>query len=383
VRVAILGQFPFDVSRLGGVEVAIAYLLDAFVQSPGMVVDIVTCRTEARRPETHLVQGVRVHYLPRQNLGRLTWHLREVALIRRCLGILQPDIVHAHGTGLYAGAALASPYPSVITVHGIVAREVRLYRGLGLRSRGAFDALYERWCLHRARHLIAISPYVRRELAKATRAQWYDVENAVDEAFFRIEGPGEPGRILFAGAVIARKGLHILADAMAQVQRYDPGATVVVAGATTSDPLYATALHCEIAQQGVEGSFQFIGQQDQEHLVHEYQRCSIFVLPSLQETAPMAVQQAMAAGRAVVATAVGGIPDMITHGETGLLVPPQDSRALAEALLTLLSNDSMRTDLGQAGRAQAEERFMPARVAQRTRDVYQRVIAAVRGAPCA
>ena len=218
MRVAILGQFPLDLTRLGGVEVAIVYLLDSLPAAGVDEVHVLTCVSGLSEERTATVRGATIHYLPRDDLGRLTWHLREVRRMQAVLRAIRPDIVDAHGTRMYGGAALGSGFPNVITVHGIVAREVALYRTWGWRVRGWVDVLYERWCLAQAKDLIAISPYAEDAFRPLTKARFHLVENPVDLAFFHLERRPQPGRILFAGPIAERKGLVYLFQALARVK---------------------------------------------------------------------------------------------------------------------------------------------------------------------
>lgn len=380
MRVAILGQFPTDLSRLGGVEVAIVYLMDTLAAVGVDDLHIVSCRTEIGAPQTKQIGAATVHYLPRANQGRLTWHLRETRRMRELLREIRPDIVHGHSTGLYAGAALGSGFANVITAHGIVAREVALYRGLGMRLRGSIDVLYERYCLARARHVIAISPYVQQVFAPLTKARFHLIENAVDRAFFDLAPQPEPGRILFAGAVIERKGLLPLIEALPRLREAVPHIELRIAGSTAVSPAYYRKLLQIAGERDLSRSIVYLGQLDQQALLEEYARCAVFVLPSFQETAPMAVQQALAAAVPVVATSVGGVPDLVGDGKTGLLVPPAASAALADALVRLLCNNDLRPAFAAEARSAALQRFLPEVVAGKTRAVYDEVIAeAARG----
>ncbi len=381
MRVAILGQFPTDLAKLGGVEVAIVYLMDT-LRSVGIDdVHIISCRTELRREQTVQMRGVTVHYLPRQNQGRLTWHLRETRRMQVLLRSLQPDIVHAHSTGLYAGAALGSGFPNVVTAHGIVAREVELYQGSAMRLRGSIDVLYERRCLKRATDIIAISPYVQEVFEPLTRAHFHLIENAVDHAFFRLTPRPDPDRILFAGAVIERKGILMLVRALAAVKLARSHVDLRIAGSTTVDPTYYGEVVRRALDLGVSSNISFLGQLDQARLLDEYARCAVFVLPSVQETAPMAVQQALAAAVPVVATPVGGVPALVKDRETGLLAETGNGDALAAALLRLLQDDELRTAMGVRARADAATRFAPEIVARKTKAVYDEILSRTRRQP--
>ncbi|MCD6289459.1 MAG: glycosyltransferase [Anaerolineae bacterium] len=107
-----------------------------------------------------------------------------------------------------------------------------------------------------------------------------------------------------------------------------------------------------------------------------YARAEVVALASHQETAPVTIAEAMAVGRPVVATDVGGVAHMVTDDRTGFVVPRGDERALSDALITVLSDPSRARAMGAAGRVEAERRFRAARVAAQTLDVYRQVMEA-------
>ncbi len=96
----------------------------------------------------------------------------------------------------------------------------------------------------------------------------------------------------------------------------------------------------------------------------------IFVLPSVKEGLPYAILEAMAAGLPIVATKVGGIPEMITDGESGLLVPPKNPEALATAIEKLIAAPELRARLGQNAAAVADAKFSLQEMLQKTRQIY-------------
>jgi len=100
----------------------------------------------------------------------------------------------------------------------------------------------------------------------------------------------------------------------------------------------------------------------------------LFVLPSLWEGMPIVLLEAMAAGLPVVATRVGGIPEVVEHGVTGLLVPPRDPEALAQAIIALLQDRERAEAMGQAGRARVEKYFSVERMVQQTEALYEDLI---------
>ena len=100
----------------------------------------------------------------------------------------------------------------------------------------------------------------------------------------------------------------------------------------------------------------------------------IFILPSLWEGMPNVLLEAMAAGKPVIATEVGGVPEVVLHGKTGILVPPEDSDAIANAMRYLLQDELKAKKMGEAGRLRVEEHFTIAGMLERTEDLYQELL---------
>jgi glycosyltransferase involved in cell wall biosynthesis len=99
----------------------------------------------------------------------------------------------------------------------------------------------------------------------------------------------------------------------------------------------------------------------------------IFVMSSVTEGLGTSLLDAMAAGKPIVATRTGGIPEVVVDGETGILVPPRDHDALADAMVRLLNDADLRRGMGEAGRARARALFSTERMVQNTLNVYQRI----------
>jgi glycosyltransferase involved in cell wall biosynthesis len=101
----------------------------------------------------------------------------------------------------------------------------------------------------------------------------------------------------------------------------------------------------------------------------------LFVMSSVTEGLGTSLLDAMAAGRPIVATTAGGIPEIVEDGLNGLLVPPRDHHALADAIVRALKNPAMRQQMGDAGLARVKERFTVERMVEQTADVYKRLVA--------
>lgn len=376
MRVLMMGAFPADPERIvGGVEAAVVYLSRELARRPGLELHLATVRAGLAAPQQAEWAGMPVHVLPRPRLGRLTAHRAIRRALRHLADRVNPDLVHAHGTGFYGLAALDCGRPYLITAHGIATFEIPFARGLS-RLSWMLDSVYERIVARRAANIIAISPYVERVFRTwggGPQTRFFAIANPVADDFFRVAGQPQAGELLFAGRVFPRKGVRDLIAALPAVVERVPGLCLRIAGETTTDPAYVAAVRADIARLGLTSRVQFLGSLDRPRLLAAYATASVVVLPALQETAPVAIEEAMAAGRPVVATAVGGVPDLVNDGVTGRIVPPADPAALASALIDVLGNPERAITMGQAARAAALDRFHVTRVADRTLQAYRAV----------
>jgi glycosyltransferase involved in cell wall biosynthesis len=192
------------------------------------------------------------------------------------------------------------------------------------------------------------------------------VPNAVDLRLFRPaeDGPGnrqtEALRVGYAGQWVPRKGIPELLEAWESVKAAVPRAQLCLAGGAqlwkaTSEPPGSVACNLKIRQIAANGAASIVGAVPRNQMPSFWNSVSIAVVPSLYEPFGLVALEAMACGVPVVATAVGGLKEIIQDGESGLLVPPGDVPALAQALVTLLTNEALRQRLAQGARRRAEK----------------------------
>jgi len=176
--------------------------------------------------------------------------------------------------------------------------------------------------------------------------------------------------ILFAGRLRTRKAVAVLLEAFARLRSEQPTATLVIAG----DGEQRVALEAHARRLEVSGTVRFAGSQPRDAMAEWYAGADVFCLPSLYEGFPLAILEAMAAGLPVVATAVAGIPEAVEAGVTGLLVPPEDSDALARALAELAADPERARRMGEAGRRRVETDFAIPRVAAAYLELWTDVV---------
>jgi glycosyltransferase involved in cell wall biosynthesis len=184
----------------------------------------------------------------------------------------------------------------------------------------------------------------------------------------------EPGcRILYVGRFETRKGIDILAEAIPAVLAAEPEARFVLVGDPNVDedgrgPTYRGQVEKLVARYP--GRVEMTGVLSRDALVEQYARADIFVAPSRYESFGLIFLEAMMHGAACVGTEAGGIPEVVENGVTGLLVPPADSSALADALSRLAGDAALRRRLGEAGFAAFQEKFTAERMAEAAEKTY-------------
>ncbi|MDY7076290.1 MAG: glycosyltransferase family 4 protein [Chloroflexota bacterium] len=376
VRIAMMGDYPRDPEHVGGgVEAVTLYLLGELQRFDDLELHMITMRPDVKE-KVVCYDRTTVHYIAtnyRRNALTLDSHHRR--LLRQKLTALQPDLVHAHIAGTYHLATLGMGFPTVLTLHGVRRNETALWRGWRSQLYRRWVITYQEWASVRAaEHVIAISPYIRREFGRTVRGQIYDIENPICDRFFAIERREQPNRVLYAGHISVRKGILELLQAVNMVRQRIPDLQVRLAGRMSSDQTYIEQVRSYVRDHSLEDCIRFLGPLDEKNLLDEYARCTLLVLPSRQETAPMVIEEAMAARVPVVATRVGGVQDLVSDGRTGFVVELGDTKGLADAMVRTLADADLRARMGEAGRIEADRRFRADAVACQTRKVYDQIL---------
>jgi glycosyltransferase involved in cell wall biosynthesis len=355
-----------DSTAFGGAEVALLTLLDGLDRRHWKPVLF-----------HHMSPGLRPLW---ERASRLGVRARPLAPARKASDLVRlvravrsekASVFHAHlpwalrcGWGLVA-AALAG-VPAVIASQ-------QLFRGISSRRQ-----LLRQWLIGvGVDRFIAVSAEMAGSLRATPLFPARKVEiirNAVDvrqfqkppdDALRRTLG-GDPSRpiVLTLARLDPQKGLSDLLEAAARV----PDANFVLAG----DGIERKRIEDAARSLGVDDRVTFLGYR--EDVPDLLAACDLFVLPSLYEGLPVSVLEAMAAGKPVVATEIGGTREAVSNGETGLLVSPGDPNALAGAIRSVLSDPQLARRLGEAGRQRALEEFSADRMVRKVTQVYERVL---------
>ncbi|MBX9963574.1 MAG: glycosyltransferase family 4 protein [Burkholderiales bacterium] len=222
-----------------------------------------------------------------------------------------------------------------------------------------------RWLYLRAtRHIVTTGEALRQQLHRDNGfplERMTSVRTGIDLGRYRPLDQGECRRKLgledvpTVGIVATLrdwKGHDILFEAWPAIRREVPGVRLVIVG----DGPYRDRLDAMVARLGIGESLRFVGHQ--ENVTEWLNAFDVFALPSWgDEGVPQAIMQAMACGKPVVSTPVGAITEAVVADQTGLIVPPRDASALANALIRVLRDPALRASLGQAGLQRARDQF--------------------------
>jgi glycogen synthase len=314
------GRFVADgVARLGAAGIEVEVVGPGSFRHFGLAYSDGVVRNVRRRPWAGALL-----------VGSMTTAVRRAAR--------DADLVHAHWLP-NATAALLAGKPYVVTLHGT---------DMVLASKAPSFA---RVLLRRARGVIAVSNALADEARRLGARHPVVIPNGV-EVPASVPEPTDPPHLLYAGRLSPEKGIDELAEATR-------GLDVVVAG---DGPM----------RERVPQALGFVTPED---LARLYGRATVVVCPSRREGFGVVCAEAMAHGRAVVASAVGGLLDLVKHEETGLLVPPRNPRALREAIDRLLSDAALRRRLGHAAREHVASLCSWPAVTDATHGVYRRALA--------
>lgn len=394
-------EYPPDV--VGGVSLHTFLLAQGLAQG-GHTVHVITLGREAEvTQEDH---GVTVHRVLSRNLypdkGRLRESLRRfeyslgvMGKVRELLGRGALDIIQAHplGADLFLYSLQVQDRVPMVTHLSTIYRELAACEQWRMSADLHISAWMEEEVIMRSQQLIAPSRVCAEGVAAylgidpGTIAIIPHGISIPDEASARqrTTGPTPTLRVLFVGRLERRKGVQTLIQAIPRVLDRMPGVSFSIIGADS----YAGA--AELARDGdARTSFKqrlllelphrywsnvhFLGLCEEPVRERALSWCDLFVAPSLYESFGFIYLEAMAHAKPVIGCRVGGVPEVVDDGVTGLLVPPEDPEALAAAILRLLADPDLRQRMGAEGRRTVQSRFSVSQMIDRNLALYEQVL---------
>jgi glycosyltransferase involved in cell wall biosynthesis len=337
----------------------------------------VTVFTRGSQKKTYYeeVDGIfvyRVRYIP-----VYPFHLQSHGIfVNRLLRSMESnfDLIHLHNSNI---PVVHTSLPTVVTVHGTMQGYVNNRKALDLQSLvvKTFSRMYvsiDRKVIESANKVIAVSNACARELQDYYGIKDVDVVyNGVDTNFFipAEEKEWEEPYILYTGRLSPEKGLLDLVESAKYICQDYPEIKFVIIGIGPLERRLRKLAH----NLDLNKSISFLGYMDQNKLVKYYQNAMVYVLPSYIEGLSTTLLEAMSCGIPTVATNIAANSEVVVDNETGILVPPRDSKALADAIIYLLENEDIRESMGKNARKKVED-YSWNKIAEETEKVYNEVM---------
>jgi len=337
--------------HIGGAEIMATRFLSA-MQERGHEFVVATSHSGLNLPDSELVHGTRVHRfrfhhaLANRRLDRLVAVQRQLAELRRAV---KPELVHLSNIGadtfFHLHTASAYHAPTLVALHGLPMVSFSGENGLVERVLRSADwiAAVSRATLDEARRAVP-------EITPRSSA----IHNGLSMPLVMPDPlPFDPPRLLCLGRLVPHKGFDLALAALASLTDRLPQARLTVAG----DGPARAGLERQVAGLGLAHRVDFAGWVAPEQVPALINACTVVVMPSRREPFGLVALQAAQMARPIVATRVGGLPEVVVDGKTGLLVDADDIAALAEGIAHLLGHPREATRMGRAARRRARARF--------------------------
>jgi glycosyltransferase involved in cell wall biosynthesis len=370
----------------GGAGVATAALAQGLVEQ-GAIVDVVTASADAERRtavrkedplggarlSVYRVKSRRIGIHEAGMLGAASYLLRALPLVRLLLRTHSYDVVHVFFS-LPTGALLPfldlNGTPVVVSLRGSDVPGYDPYN-VNLQRTHRLLAPLTRWIWRRADRLVPVCESLGRLTANTVAGLAYTViPNGVDLRLFHPPERARPEttgsiRCLAVARLIERKGLGDLIRAFGLLPRGRFSLQIVGDGPDEG------VLRDLVSSLGLGGEVNFLGSLDRRTVAERYRDADLFTLPSSAEAFGNVFAEALASGLPIIGSTVGGIPELVEHGTNGLLVPPGNPEALAQAIRYIADDPELRSKMRARNRAKAEATLQWAQVTRRYLAIYR------------
>ncbi|MEX2188446.1 MAG: glycosyltransferase family 4 protein [Pirellulales bacterium] len=296
------------------------------------------------------------------------WPLDELRRIGRIAQDRGVDVIHTHMSRAHAFGVflrLRTGLPSVATAHNRYVQLHWMFNDFVIGTSEATTRFHRRYNLVRRARSRTIHNFIDEDAVAA-------VPPGTRERLRRSFGVGEQ-HVLVAqiGDVIPRKGLLHLVRALPQVLAAAPNVRLLVVGHAKNSADYMSQIKSEARTLGVAEAIHWAGHR--RDIADVLSAVDVVALASLEESLPLSILEAMASGRPVVASRVGGLPECVAEDETGFLVPPGNSESIATAILRLAQDRALRQRLGDAARARIASEFSLSAITDQIESVYNQL----------
>jgi glycosyltransferase involved in cell wall biosynthesis len=356
MKIIQTGNYPLNSSIInGGVEASIYGIAHALAKDNE--VSIITLPTKLLKEDKLVYDGeIPVHYLC--NPYKYP-HLRFLRFnkFRSILKASRPDVVHIHENIPYHLLLLLylrlKKINVVLTVHGILHIEFwkifKQSKTIPNFLKYAYFSSFEYLILLVGKKFIVDTQYVCDTLSKWEKKQYYIVPQGIDDSYFELEDRYDPNNILSVGSISQRKGHEYLIQSVEILKKEIPAIKLQIAGVVYGSSMfqnYYSYLLDLIKEKKLEDNVTITPNLPLEKLKQAMEKCNIFVLHSFEESQGIAICEAMAAGKPIVSTNIGGIPYVVKDGVNGKLSAFGDVDTFSNHIREILLDARLRNRMG-------------------------------------
>jgi glycosyltransferase involved in cell wall biosynthesis len=381
----VVPNMPTRIEQItGGVHSAVMNLLRGFAETGETEILLVSITEELKEPlEIQFAENVRIYYMPEGPMpsSSLNYFFVSVGRLRKLIKQFRPHLVHYQigGTLLFTRWASMFSLPHLITIHGIPWAEFKVAKEWKQRIAIFVNALIGDWLY--PNNIIQISSYLREQFKIRKHQTLCVIPNAIPSRYAGIPLKAEmTNHLVFVGVLNDRKNPMLLLEILNELNKQGLFYTVEFCGGFGS-PDYQELMENYIRTNGLEKQVRFNGWVAYSEVPAILERADMLVLTSRQETLPMSIAEAMAAGRPVLATRVGGIPEMIEEGKTGFLFDLDSISPAVSALKNLYNDSVIMQQMGKIAKQKAIENYMARSVAEKTERFYLQLVKSEKSVP--
>ena len=359
----------------GGVAEHVKYLLPHLSEFDRLEINSVTF---GNKNESFEKNKIKYLVLKRMRFGKIFFPLEliyDFFRIKKCVIDIDPDIVHIQSTiPLFSllGFYMTGKYPIILTLHGYFNQEYRSHTGIRKIFYRLFCAPIEKYALSKIPNIIVLSPQMEDIIRKITNSRIFVISNGIDlrniekiESYKKKDYP----TIFFLGYLTKGKGVQDLIKAVQSVKAKIENVKLYVGGIGP----YKVDLEKLVNDLQLNENVIFLGYLNEKEKFAHMKSMDVFVLPSYWESFPFVLLEAMACGKPIITTNVGGNPYAVSDGINGFLLKPGDWQKLAEKLILILDDKGLINKMGKESKRRAEFYDWPS-ISQKTKNLYEKIV---------
>ena len=371
IKVAMVGGYPLDSRICGGAMIHTYHLANHIALLSDIELHVIRLGSNN---EQFRKNNIYLHVIKK-------FHFRyfrplDIIKVKRVISKINPDIVHIQASSFpnsLISVFIRYKYTTLLTIHGLAKNEFKFEKGINyILDRFVYTQL-EKYAISKIPNIIVVTNYDKKSVCNINSdANIHIIPNGVGSEYFKIIVDEKPNRLLFVGLISPRKGLIDLLKATKIIVEKIPDVKLDIVGDIVSKE-YFDMLNNYLKTNNLEENINFTGYLSEQELKQKYGEAELFVFPSYEESQGIVLLEAMACGKPVVASNIGGIPFVVENGKTGLLFECGNVEELAEKIIVLLRDKELRKKMSEAGRERAKG-FSWAKIAERTIKVYKEII---------